>query len=321
MRWNSSQSSCDTRTNENVVTRKPGDGVSWGLSFEAANEDDRRSAPLQILFASHSRIRAIISPLILICTQTPATENSKLIIIFHFSAAQCAIDFFATDKTRTATICFAIYSIYATEKSMHYRTIAGQRDCNEFFRHTKCMWGAAPAQIFHSKCSRSAMRDHYCRFCWIIIFSHLSPQILRQLPYFARPVCDCATDRQKRNDRKIHIVHARTANSCHAVKLLTIIIINFYWIFFFRLAASCLLLRFVAQPRMEWRILMTERCSAEKWQTAAQRMLFIRCIVADDQRTNDNDEWSAREEEDEGQKKRQFELFVSATKLFEAFNS
>lgn len=126
-----------------------------------------------------------------------------------------------------------IYSIYAIRKidALSHNRARLHRIFPPHQMHVR----RGPAQIFHAKCSRLTMRDHYCRFCYYNnFFLHIYRHKFSDNFHISRGRYAIAREIGiKKYDRKIHIVHARTANSCHAVNFLTIIIINFYWIYIF----------------------------------------------------------------------------------------
>lgn len=146
-----------------------------------------------------------------------------------------------------------LFNLCDRKCDVHYRTIGGQHRVQRIFRHAKCMWVRSTPQIFYSKCSRLTMRDHYCRFC-SLLFRFYCRKFSGNF-HISRGRYAIAREISEKNDRKIHIVRARTANSCHAVKLLTIKIINFYWIFFSRvLSPSSSLAVLLRNARRVWGI-------------------------------------------------------------------
>lgn len=134
--------------------------------YELSGGCQRRRAidDLQIVSASHSR------PLGQSQSHRSTTEKPKLIIIFHFCAAHRAIDFFSS--IQSATICFTIHSIYATENSMCniIAQSAGQCACNAFSVTPNAQRNAARhrAKNISLRNTRAfdhdqpLKRDHYC---------------------------------------------------------------------------------------------------------------------------------------------------------------
>lgn len=146
-------------------------------------------------------------------------------------------------------------------------------------------------------------------------FSLLLPQILRQLPYFARPVCDCARDKRKKRSKNSYCARSnrkflsrrQTFDDQNHKFLLNIFFLAFCRLL--RLWPFCCATRGECGASFKW-------CSAEKWQTAEKNVIHsVHCC-----RWREN-KLQRRVKCEQSRREKQFESFVRATKLFETFNS